>query len=77
MTRKVDFTAPASSREPPVSLEYQRLSGWHFPHNIIDELQKYRIRRSCKVGILAEHEIDWLSNTPKKCKRHGHEQGLF
>ena len=57
--------------ERPV--EYQRLSGWHFPGKIIVESQKNRISGSCKVCILAEHEIHWLSNAPKKRKQHGHD----
>ena len=40
MTGKVDVTAPASSRRPPVSLEYQRLSVRHFPHKITVESQR-------------------------------------
>ena len=37
MAGKVDVTAIASIRRPPVSLEYQILSGWHFSHKIIVE----------------------------------------
>ena len=37
MTGEVHVTAPDSSRRPPVSLEYQRLSGQHFPRKIIVE----------------------------------------
>ena len=73
MTGEVDVTAPGSSRRPPVSLEYQRLSGWHFPHKTIAELQKNRISRSCKVYVPAKHEIDWSSNLIKKRKQHEHE----
>ena len=58
MTGEVDVTAPGSSRRLPVSLEYQRLSGRHFPCKIIVESQKNRISRSCKVCVLAEREID-------------------
>ena len=57
--------------ERPV--EYQRLSGQHFPGKIIVESQKNRISRSCKVCILAERETDRLSNAPKKRKWHGHD----
>ena len=73
MTGEVDVTAPGSSRRPPVSLEYKRLSGRHFPCKIIFESQKNRISRACKVCIPAEHEINRLSNAPKKHKQHGHE----
>ena len=69
----VDVTAPGSSRRPPVSLEYQRLSGQHFPHKTIVESQKNRISRSCKVCIPPKHEIDRSSNAPKKSKQHEHE----
>ena len=58
MIGEVDVTAPGSSRRPPVSLEYQRLSGQHFPRKIIVESQKNRISCSCKVCIPAEQEID-------------------
>ena len=44
-----------------------------FPLKIIVESQKNRISRSCKVCILAECEIDRLSNAPKNCKWHGLE----
>ena len=54
MTGEVDVTTPGSSRRPPVSLEYQRLSGRHFPCKIIVELQKNRTSCSCKGCILAE-----------------------
>ena len=37
MTGEVHVTAPDSSRRPPVSLEYQRLSGQQFPRKIIVE----------------------------------------
>ena len=73
MTGEVDVTAPGSSRRPPVSLEYQRLSGRHFPDKIIVESQKNRISRACKVCVPDECEIDLLSNAPKKRKRHGNE----
>ena len=59
ITRKIDVTALASSRRPSVSLEYQGLSGQHFPCKIIVDSQKVRISHSCKVcSNLAEREID-------------------
>ena len=41
MTGEVDVTVPGSSRRPPVSLEYQRLSGRHF---LIKSLSRKRTR---------------------------------
>ena len=58
MTGEVDVGAPGSGRRLPVSLEYQRLFGRHFPCKIVAESQKNRISRSCKVCVLAEREID-------------------
>ena len=59
--KAVNVTAPGSSSRPPVSLEYQRLSGWHFPCKIIVELQKNRISCACKFCIPDERkDIHWV-----------------
>ena len=59
IAREIYVTALASSRRPSVSLEYQRLSGQHFPCKIIVDSQKVRISHSCKIcSNSAEHEID-------------------
>ena len=61
MTGEVDVTTPGSSRRPPVSLEYQRLSGRHFLVKSLLSCKRTGLVVHAKVASwLNEKLIDWL-----------------
>ena len=61
MTGEVDVTVPGSSRRPPVSLEYQRLSGWHFLVKSLLSCKRTRLVVHTKFAFwLNEKLINWV-----------------